>query len=205
MDLYWNQVDNNLAWCMTTPQFYKRLSTEKGWSFSFVRHPVSRLYSCWNNKIVENTALTPGFVNMGTSLGMDFDSFVKHIADSSDATCDIHVRSQTAILTDNGHLVPNFIGRVENIETDWAHVQYEVKTRTGINLGEIMKKNTRGKTTPDIAQTLAPRTLQLIQDRYQSDFDLFYPSGARPSETSPELNGAYQKDFRLALDTQPRP
>lgn len=175
MDEYWNLLDNAQASCMTTQRFHKRDLGREGWSFSFVRHPVSRLYSCWNNKVIENTNMASGFLDMGITLGMNFDSFVGRIADSPDTVCDIHVRSQAAILTDNGHMVPDFVGRVETMKADWAHVRYEINMRCGIDPGDILEKNVRKRIAPEIANSLSSRTLDLIHDRYRADFDLFYP------------------------------
>lgn len=174
-DRYWAQLDNIDARIMTPRTFQHMPGTRDAWIFSFVRHPVARLYSCWNNKLIENEELTPGFVDMGLERGMDFADFIARVAELPDERCDIHVRSQASILTQNGRLVPHFVGRVEHLESDWEHVCYEVKMRCQTDLGPLPHKNRRSNADEDANGELTPEIEQMIRGRFAQDFELFYP------------------------------
>ncbi|MFY0691453.1 MAG: sulfotransferase family 2 domain-containing protein [Paracoccaceae bacterium] len=174
-DRFWLHVPPKTARSLTRKQYVQGFPHARGWSFSFVRHPVSRLYSCWNNKVMENSPLSRRFQKMGVVHGMSFADFVARVAQSDDAHCDIHVRAQFAILALGGRILPDFIGRVEQIGPDWAHVQMEVRARTGRALPDLVPRNVRAKASPDIAQTIDPHTLGLIRERYRDDFKHFYP------------------------------
>lgn len=174
-DRYWVQLDNSHARIMTPGTFQHSAGTRDAWIFSFVRHPVARLYSCWNNKLIENEELTRGFVDMGLVRGMDFADFVARVAELPDECCDIHVRSQASILLHNGRLMPDFVGRVEHTDTDWEHVRYEVQMRCGRDLGELPQKNVRGGAGEDANGELTPAVEALIRRRFAQDFELFYP------------------------------
>ena len=174
-DLFW--VDRHEACSLTLGQFNKLRKTTDLWSFSIVRHPVTRLYSCWNNKVQENPTLSPSFLKMGVTSGMDFATFVARVAAGSDANSDIHVQSMSSILTSRGRLLPDFIGRVETIDTDWEVVRDEIKRRSGITAGPMLRRNVRGKTDLSIVDSLAKSTLKQIEARYSEDYERFYPEG----------------------------
>jgi hypothetical protein len=149
--------------------------TRRTLSFTFVRHPVSRLYSCWNNKLIESDRLLPRFEAMGARLGMSFEAFADLVARSPDETSDIHFRSQQAIVTFRGRVLPGFVGRVETLDADWARLGALVEARGGPHLGPLRARNVRARAEPEIARDLDAATLRLIRQRYRRDFELFYP------------------------------
>jgi len=175
-DAFWGEQGRKRARRMRTSSFALHPGARGGWSFSFVRHPVARLYSCWENKVVENPDLLPAMADMGIEPDMDFDAFVKAVARTPDAKSEIHLRSQASILTWRGRVVPDFVGRVEEVKADWAHVQRELQCRCGVDPGPMLRRNVRGRTRPDISEHLKPATLDLIAERYSEDFRLFYPA-----------------------------
>lgn len=174
-DSFW--VDRKTATGLPLGRFCKLRDPSSIWSFTFVRHPVTRLYSCWNNKVLENPELSPTFLKMGVVSGMDFANFVERVAKHPDASSDIHVQSMSSILTVKGKLLPDFIGRVETIDTDWAVVQKEIKRRSNIEAGQMLRRNMRGKTDLSIISSLSKTTLGHIETRYSEDFERFYPEG----------------------------
>lgn len=159
---------------LTTAAFVLHPGARNTWSFSFVRHPVARLYSCWNNKVVENEELGAQFLRMGITQNMDFDDFAACVAATPDHQADIHVRSQASILTWRGRVVPSFVGRVESVEADWETVRSSVADRTGVDMGALLKRNVRVGAGLEVADTIAPKTQDLIRRRYAEDFRLFY-------------------------------
>ncbi|WP_297771174.1 sulfotransferase family 2 domain-containing protein [uncultured Roseovarius sp.] len=173
-DAFWSRQPRHLVRRMRPATYALSPATRAGWSFSFVRHPVARLYSCWHNKVIENPVILPAMADMGIDHGMPFDDFVALVACTPDAKTEIHLRSQASILTWHGRVLPDFIGRVEDAETDWAHVRWEIRMRCGTDPGPMLRRNIRGQTAPEIAETLSPKTLALISERYAEDFRLFY-------------------------------
>ncbi|MCZ0811369.1 MAG: sulfotransferase family protein [Pseudomonadota bacterium] len=174
-DRFWNHVAQGEALRLTPGRFVSGGYATRCWTFTFVRHPVARLYSCWNNKVIENTALSPAFERMGVRTGMSFADFVRAVGDTPDDRADIHVCSQAAILEFRGKPVADFVGRLESIQADWARINQEIETRTGIAPGRMRRKNVRGMTMPDVAESLPDDVLARIRRRYARDFALFYP------------------------------
>lgn len=174
-DMFW--VDRDEATSLTLNRFCKLRKNTDIWSFSFVRHPVTRLYSCWNNKVLENPTLSPSFLKMGITSGMKFAEFVDRVAKHTDANSDIHVQSMSSVMTSQGKLLPDFIGRVETIDTDWDVVRDQIKRRSGITAGPMLRRNMRGKTDLSIVDSLNKTTLKQIEIRYSEDYERFYPDG----------------------------
>jgi hypothetical protein len=166
---YQRQVSN-----LTRVGFGLRTDRADTLSFSFVRHPAARLYSCWNNKVIENPVLSGAFEKLGVVRGMDFADFVERVAAAPDGRMDVHAISQTSILTWRGRLLPEFVGRVENVEEDWNILRERIYDRTGTDTGPLLKRNIRMKVGPEIMDTLPARTRDLIRKRYAEDFRLFY-------------------------------
>ena len=175
-DAFWGEQARHKVQRMRPATYALHPATRAGWSFTFVRHPVARLYSCWHNKVVENPVLLPGMADMGITPGMDFDAFVEVVARTPEAGTEIHLRAQSAIFTWRGRVLPDFVGRVEEAEADWAHVRREIRMRCGRDIGPMLQRNVRQQHAgAEIAETLAPETLARIKARYAEDFRLFYP------------------------------
>lgn len=174
-DAFWGEQGRKRVTRMRTSTFAMHPGVKNGWSFSFVRHPVARLYSCWKNKVVENPDLLPAMADMGICPDMGFDDFVEVVARTPDPKSEIHLRSQASILTWRGRVVPDFVGRVEKAEADWTRVQREIKARCGIDPGPMLRRNVRGQSGPEITESLRPETRARIAARYADDFRLFYP------------------------------
>ncbi|WP_172300531.1 sulfotransferase family 2 domain-containing protein [Pseudoruegeria sp. HB172150] len=174
-DRYWLTLPAAQAVTLTAADYAALPADRRPWCFTLVRNPVARLYSAWNNKVIENRALSRRFLDMGVTSGMGFDAFVDRVAASPDESCDIHVRSQMAILAGNGRLLPDFIGRVEKITADWSHIRYELRARRGLRLPALPHKNARAEVQADIAQRIAPDVLRKIAARYRADFEQLYP------------------------------
>jgi dermatan 4-sulfotransferase 1 len=86
-----------------------RADTENGYTlFAFVRHPLARLYSAYENKIAGNRSHVKNtFSCHGMRTGMPFGEFVERISDLSDDRIDRHLRSQSWFLKDEYGLIPN--------------------------------------------------------------------------------------------------
>jgi hypothetical protein len=101
--------------------------------FAFVRNPFDRLVSFYEDKVLRptqhdgryyfdssyNNILIKNIFGTAFSLDMDFTEFVRLVARVPDWLADAHFKSQHAILYRRGRQIPDFIGRFENIESDW--------------------------------------------------------------------------------------
>ncbi len=87
----------------------------------------------------------------------------------------ISTYARKPILTQNGRLLPHFVGRVEHLESDWEHVCYEVRMRCQTDLGPLPHKNRRSNAGEDANGELTPKIEQMIRRRFAQDFELFYP------------------------------
>ena len=184
-DWYWSRVPNDQAIALARKQFQNSEFYRSGWSFTFVRNPVSRLYSSWHNKVVVNKNLSPKFLEMGITEGMSFEEYVDRVAACDDQSCDIHVRSQMALIAFEGRILPQFVGRVERMDDDWDHVVYETRARLGIRLPHLRQENVRVQASPDIARDLPRRTLEQIAARYHQDFTVLYPEFLQEFDLDP--------------------
>jgi hypothetical protein len=97
--------------------------------FSFVRNPWARLVSGYNEKMSQ-----PEFSNDRPARrlreidkrfrpGMPFEEFAKLICMLPDNRTEKHFRSQSYFLKHEGQLIPDFVGRLEQIEQDWPALQ----------------------------------------------------------------------------------
>lgn len=176
-DAFWLDQPDDVARCLTRLQFARLPRDSRPWCFTVVRHPVARLWSAWNNKVQENQILSARFRAMGVDRGLSFEEFVVRVAETPDAACDIHVRSQWAILALGDRLLPDHVARVESLGPDWEAIRSRVLAEGGPHLGDLGARNVRVGATPDVAGRIAPDTLALIRTRFAADFAAFYPDG----------------------------
>jgi len=100
-------------------------------SFSFVRHPIDRLFSCYKNKILQpnildkNTGVGTIFSKYGTKFykEMSFKDFLKVIISIDPENYDNHFRPQHEFLYDsNKQLAIDYVGKFENINNDFSYI-----------------------------------------------------------------------------------
>lgn len=141
-----------------------RKITPDAFIFAFVRNPYDRLISCYRNKVI-NPSLTKNiFACYDVKAEDSFETFVQKICDLDDLESDRHFRSQSWFLYNGENLLTDFVGRFENLEQDWK------KPRRSFKFGAIPHNNASGS----IEFEINPRTKNLIQLRYSSDFENFY-------------------------------
>jgi hypothetical protein len=136
-------------------------------TFSFVRHPVSRLYSCYRNKLDSQSGLKKPslyFKKYGLIPGISFEEFANRVCEIPDDLSDRHFRSQSSFLCFQGSVIPSFVGKLETINADWA----EVSKKTG--LGSLPQKNTTGGSKH---LDISPDLRNKIYRRYEEDFCAF--------------------------------
>lgn len=142
--------------------------------FSFVRHPYARLVSCYKYFVSQPHIRNSNFSDLNPqknsfkchsiSLDDSFDTFVEKVCDISDSESNRHFRSQSWFLMNDSILIPDFVGKLESMATDWEIL------RQRFNLPSIPHINT----TPNTEFEVSERNKQLIQKRYHHDFSNFY-------------------------------
>jgi hypothetical protein len=112
----------------------RRLGGEyRHWTvFSFVRNPYARLVSTYCQKIhaepVTGGNIVDGvhhrFLELGLPMraGMSFEEFACVACDYDDEHTEKHLKSQSHHLYRHGQLLPGYVGRLENINQDWARL-----------------------------------------------------------------------------------
>lgn len=138
--------------------------------FTFVRHPLDRLVSCYAQKIVlyaRQLQMPLLFWRYGRRFWpeMSFAEFVTAVAAIPDSRADRHFRSQHTFVYHEGKPIVDFVGRFEQLAPDWAQVQQQ----TG--LGRLPHFNPSPH--KPFAQMYTPALAQLAAERYRQDMALF--------------------------------
>ena len=138
--------------------------------FSFVRNPLTRLYSCYRDKlgVAREKYETCTLSHFGLHYGMSFEDFVRRVVEIPDKHADQHFRSLSSFLLYKGELNVDYVGRFENLSDDWE----VISTRFGL---EPPGKNRR-VSGPPVGMDEIPLSkdaLRLVMERYALDLDTF--------------------------------
>lgn len=92
--------------------------------FSFVRNPWDRLVSCYLQKLdPEGQHVRKRYLGLTLREGASFRQFAEAVCEVSDEEANSHFRSQhVALYNEDGELLPDFTGRFENLQEDFALV-----------------------------------------------------------------------------------
>jgi hypothetical protein len=141
--------------------------------FAFVRNPWSRLYSCYRDKIVGPAEREQSFIlgQFGFTPGMSFDHFVHRVADIDDTAADPHFVSQFHVLSFQGQLVVDFVGRFERLREDWQLL----RDQHGLPiLGYDPAGSPRAKHDYDFHKRFyTSELIELVRRRYSRDIEEF--------------------------------
>ena len=152
-----------------TPAAAARLR-DTHWPFSFVRNPLTRLHSCYRDKLV-NAASKRDRCSLsvyGIEFGISFDEFVRRVADIPDDRADQHFRSQHTFLTHGDELLVHHLGQLEHFDDHWRAIQSR--------LGLTPPKHEHRVSGPPVAARQLPLTraaAERARQRYQRDIELF--------------------------------
>ena len=136
--------------------------------FAFVRNPLSRVYSCYRNKVINPKRANKKDIlcNSEFYYNMDFSAFVDAIVKIPDNILDRHLRPQSWFLCDDQGLLPDFIGKLENFNADWDIVS----DKYGLPKPIHWNKTGSSKSITDVC----PRaSLEQLIERYAEDIRLF--------------------------------
>ena len=146
-------------------------------TFSFVRNPYARLVSNYCEKIRADAATVGKFVRgvhhgfhelgLPMSAGMSFEEFAEIACDYDDEATEKHLKSQTHHLYRHGRRLPDYVGRLENMEQDWARLA----TPLGLDHSLPHLNRSRHRHWSEFYRDAALR--QRVADRYRSDFENF--------------------------------
>jgi len=115
-DRFWRVCTNQADFmnpCRYTAFYHAKFS------FSFIRDPFDRIFSCYVNKILVDKG-AKGFPERGYKLDMSFDDFVAHTCSLPVSDMDVHTQPQEFLITDVHGRLPKFVGLLENITRDWS-------------------------------------------------------------------------------------
>jgi hypothetical protein len=144
--------------------------------FTFVRNPWSRVVSCYNDKInydpghVYERYKNPfiGYLKKMKvySEGMSFDRFVEVICDIPDELSEAHFRSQHRFFTDeSGNVLVDFIGRFEQLDTDFELVSNKMGIRTEL-------PHVRPGKSRKYKDYYTKKSARLVERRYELDIEM---------------------------------
>ena len=150
------------------------------YNFAFVRNPLDRLVSCYKDKIKNkeqhsgqfhfdtnyNNKIINTLFRQKFSHDMDFDDFVRLVSRVPDYLADGHFKSQYSMLYKQETKVPDYIGKFEQLSTDWNHI---AKLYGLEMLGEM----NRTKATDWQEYYKSKAILELAANRYKNDIEKF--------------------------------
>lgn len=138
--------------------------------FSFVRNPLTRLYSCYRDKVVNAAqrrdccTLSPYRIH----LGMSFDEFVSRTVEIPDKYADQHFRSASSFLVYQNELLVDYVGKFEHLNQDWEVISSQ------FNLAAPTRNKRISGATINIEDIpISPENLELIIKHYANDLDTF--------------------------------
>ncbi|MEL7356075.1 MAG: sulfotransferase family protein [Cyanobacteria bacterium J06560_6] len=155
--------------------------SQKGYfKFGFVRNPWDRLVSCYSDKIVNDENFSNDRYDKGIprafhrykvfKANMPFRDFLEAVVDIPDDDADRHWRSQYTFLSDqNRNLVPDYIGRFENLEEDFSHVFKEL----GNSDIRLPHSNKSKRNSIGYRDYFTDDMLSIFEKRYAKDIEVF--------------------------------
>ncbi|MEZ5491258.1 MAG: sulfotransferase family 2 domain-containing protein [Gammaproteobacteria bacterium] len=159
----WISVNNN-----RNPRQFEAEYFGDYFRFAFVRNPFGRLVSNYLHKIKDKRLedIRPSYIRHLTfHEGMSFEEFALQICDLPEEQCDRHYRSMfTSIDLEN----IDFIGRLENLESDFRQVVNRIAPSVDDGVSHL---NTQGRY--DYREFYSAALEQKVALRYQKDLQLF--------------------------------
>lgn len=141
--------------------------------FTFVRNPMERLVSCYQNKIIDDPKKDNairfftdvyfwGYLGKSTS----FDDFIRRINKIPNHLLEGHIGMQSDIVFDqNGNSRANFIGKYENITEDFAIIQNKFQ------LPNLPKSNPSSR--KDWRTYYTKESAKIVIEKYKQDIETF--------------------------------
>ncbi len=172
-DEFWRNLPDDRAQVLSAADLLR--DHPNAFVFTFTRNPFSRVASCYFDKLVLNDGKRIANGLRGFSADMSFAQYVDRVASLDDEQITKHLCSMSSILIHAGRLVPQFVGRTENVLDDWKHLGQAIHERGGPRLCRLRILNkTHHKRPPTPEMFADPGLVRLVRERYRSDFEMFY-------------------------------
>jgi hypothetical protein len=151
---------------------YKPSFIKKAFKFTFVRHPVSRVYSSYNylkkggSNVIDRT-----FYEVHMAAFRDFEDFINNGLTKQEVIQKfIHFRTQKSFLVNcRNEISMDYIGKLETLENDYNYIKNKLKVAGELpNLNSNKENNT---TVKDLQIT--DQTLMNIFCLYEDDYQIF--------------------------------
>ncbi|MBT8145270.1 MAG: sulfotransferase family protein [Gammaproteobacteria bacterium] len=159
----WVPVNNN-----RNPRQFEAEYFGDYFRFAFVRNPFGRLVSNYLHKIKDKSVdqiRSSYILHLDFHEGMSFEEFALQICALPEEKCDRHYRSMYTSIDLNNI---DFIGRLENMQSDFRHVCTRISNS---DTGEVSRMNTQG--SYNYRDFYSASLEQRVGDRYQKDLQLF--------------------------------
>jgi dermatan 4-sulfotransferase 1 len=157
----------------TTIRRFVRAEHSPDWLFfTFVRNPYSRYASAYLDKLVTRHEPLRPLVRMGLQKGDSFAHFLRTLELWPSDQINEHFAPQTKILAAPLTAKGLQIGKLENLQADWASIQAEIKSRCGIALPGLEMRNA-GKSGSDWRALYDEGTIAMVRKLAAADFERF--------------------------------
>lgn len=123
--------------------------------FTFVRNPWSRAVSIWNYFVKNRGVPNCTFIEFIEKDYFNFNQSVKN-----------HSISQHILVSYDGTIFVDFIGKIENINCDWYKVSNKINIDAKLGVSNITKHNHYVKYYNDYAK-------EAIYNKYKTSIDMF--------------------------------
>ena len=111
------------------PDIYTAMR-KKVFKFTFRREQLHMLNSC-DRVGITRPSIFPAMQRLGYSKAMTFSEFVELTCELSLDSMDVHTQPQTFLISDSKGRLPDYIGCLEKLETDWERLS-ELMEQRGI-------------------------------------------------------------------------
>lgn len=160
--------------------------------FSFVRNPFDRLVSCYRSKVIYRPSpkqVSPHFQNYFFTIpvNISFADFVERVSQIPDALADAHFKSQYAMLSCDGELQVDYLGRFEWLADDWRPIAERYQLEPLLEAANV-SKNKPG-THSDYRLYYTEPLVHWVYERYRKDVEAF----------------GYQEEYEQLLEFVRRP
>jgi hypothetical protein len=149
---------------------YEKANPEKFrryFKFAFVRNPWSRLFSAYH-------FLRSGGMNSADRAWSErrlanyqsFEQFVHEWVNETNIGSWVHFRPQLDFITDaNGHMVMDYLGRIERIDTDFEVICQK------LGISALLSKSNEGD-KDDYSKAYSREMIEIVGNSYSKDIDL---------------------------------
>jgi hypothetical protein len=166
---------NDRFWknCTTEAKFLKpdkyTALRKKVFCFTFIREPLQRLHSCYREKVLRPSVF-PAMKRLGYDKTMSFSEFVELTCSLSLDAMDVHTQPQTFLISDSKGKLPDFIGCIESMRTDWQRLNEQMLHRDIPISRELPHLNSSRKGESNQSQSI--RLLERVQRQFEMTYGL---------------------------------